>query len=99
MGNTHRPIYVIAKDIIGDWQNVNYGARPYLEAMLYLTRIDENYHYEDAESIVIYFLANAHSWRGDKAREIKKELQQMVKDKHNNKLRDIIYNVTNPYMQ
>jgi hypothetical protein len=33
---------------------------------------------DKGKSIVLYFLSNAGSWRGDKAKEIKKELKQMV---------------------
>jgi len=34
--------------------------------------------------VLIYFLANAQSWRGEKAREIKKELKKLYKDFNDN---------------
>ena len=35
--------------------------------------------FEDAESIVTYFLANATYWRGEDAKRIKTELKSMIK--------------------
>ena len=43
-----------------------------------LDSISDKYYYDDAESVVRYFLANAGQWRGDKAREIKAELKAML---------------------
>ncbi len=75
-----RPIYVIAREIIKDWgSKVNYAAKPYLDAMGYVTNVTDNYGMDTAESIVRYFLCNASTWRGEKAREIKKELNSMIK--------------------
>lgn len=34
MKKPFRPLHVIAQDIKNDWANVNYGAVPYLNAML-----------------------------------------------------------------
>ena len=73
-----RLIYQIAKEIRSDWAKVNYGAEPYLEAMSSLNSINDKYYLDDAREIIMYFLANASSWRGEKAREIKKELNQML---------------------
>ena len=73
-----RSINAIAKDISADWNKVYFGAVPYLEAMHQLNSIDDNYYYDSGKSVVRYFLANAQSWRGDKAREIKKELKAML---------------------
>ena len=39
----------------------------------------DKYGCDDADSIVIYFLANAQTWRGAKARAIKGELNAMLK--------------------
>ena len=76
----HRPLHVIAKEIGKDWAGkIYFGAVPYLQAMSVLNTIDDNYGMDDARSIVNYFLANASTWRGEKAREIKKELKAMVK--------------------
>jgi hypothetical protein len=78
-GTQTRPLHEIAKEIRADWKSVNYAARPYLEAMGDLDKITDNYGQDDARSIVRYFLTNASSWRGPKAKEIKAELTKMVK--------------------
>lgn len=75
-----RPLNVIAREIYKDWgSKVNFAAKPYLEAMLSLNSIDDMYMYDSARSIVLYFLSNARSWKGPKAKEIKKELKDMLK--------------------
>ena len=74
-----RPLNTIASDIFSDWKKVNFAAAPYLSAMGTLRGIDENYGYDSGQSIVRYFLANAGTWRGEKAREIKTELKGMLK--------------------
>ena len=74
----HRPLSAIARDIRAHWPKVYFGAVPYLQAMAQLDSIDGQYGYDDARSIVNYFLANAGSWRGDDARRIKAELKGMV---------------------
>ena len=79
-----RPISQIAREVYKDWQkngrsNVNYAAKPYLEAMQCLDSINDHYLMDSAQSVVMYFLCNATTWRGEKAREIKKELNAMVK--------------------
>jgi len=74
-----RPLYEIAAEIKADWNNINFGAVPYLQAMENLRSIEEKYMFDNARSIVAYFLSNASTWRGDKAREIKKELNAMLK--------------------
>lgn len=72
-----RKLYEIAKEIRSNWKNVYFGAEPYLKAMESLSTMDDYYLYEDAKSIVIYFLANAQTWRGEVARRVKKELNEM----------------------
>ena len=74
-----RTINQIASEIENSWANVNYAARPYLDAMHTLTNINDNYMYDSARSVVLYFLSNASSWRGDKAKAIKAELKAMLK--------------------
>jgi len=74
-----RPLYIIANEIRRDWKNINYAAKPYLEAMSQMSDIDGNYYYDTGKSVVLYFLANAGSWRGDVARRIKAELKEMSK--------------------
>jgi hypothetical protein len=77
----HRPIHQISDEITKDWKNVNYAAKPYLEAMRQLGPIDSMYMQDTARDVVQRFLGNSRSWTGDKAREIKAELKAMVADK------------------
>jgi hypothetical protein len=74
-----RNLSVIAKEISKDWSNVYFGAVPYLRAMRTLDTVNDSYGMDSAKSIVMYFLANASTWRGEKAREIKKELNKLIK--------------------
>lgn len=75
-----RPLYVIAEEIHKDWKPVNFAAVPYLTAMLTMDNVKEDFGYDSGTSIVLYFLSNASTWRGETARRIKKELNQMVKE-------------------
>jgi len=75
---TVRPLHVIARDIYQAWPKVNYAAKPYLEAMRDLSSINDRYGYDDARSIVLYFLSNAASFRGDKAKVLKLELKAIA---------------------
>jgi hypothetical protein len=75
----NRPIHVIAKEIRADWKKVYFGAMPYLQAMDGLNSITDNYGYDTAKSIILYFLANAGTWRGETAKRIKAELNKMIK--------------------
>lgn len=75
-----RPIWKIANEIMADWPNPYFGAVPYLTAMLDLDKISDPYGLDSGESIVLYFLSNANTWRGETARRVKAELKQMVKD-------------------
>ena len=73
-----RPISTIARDIRRDWKNVNYAARPYLDAMFSLDTMEDKYGYDSAHSIIAYFLGNAGTWRGPVAKAIKAELKALV---------------------
>ena len=77
--STTRSLHEIALDIRSNWPKVNYAAVPYLDAMARLDRITDNYGADSAKSVVIYFLGNATTWRGEDARRIKSELKGMVK--------------------
>jgi hypothetical protein len=79
MATTNRPLSTIANEVRRDWKKVYFGAVPYLDAMSTLNAISDNYYSDSGRSIVAYFLANAMTWKGDKAREIKKELNAMLK--------------------
>ena len=75
---TPRLLCDIAKEIKKTWPNINYAARPYLAAMESLTTMDSSYYADGAKSVVLYFLANASTWRGPDARRIKAELKKMA---------------------
>jgi hypothetical protein len=78
MGKAQRSIRVIAVEIAQRWgENVNYGARPYLDAMLE----DDGsgmYYCDTMDSVIARFLSNASTWRGDDARRIKAELKAAI---------------------
>lgn len=80
-----RPLYKIAADIItargrGEWPAPGYAtAKPYINAMASLDSINDRYGCDSGRSIVLYFLANASTWRGDNARRIKSELKEHLK--------------------
>lgn len=73
-----RPLSVIAREIKADWKNPNYAALPYLDAMATLNSINDNYWHDTAKSVVLYFLSNAGSWRGEVARRVKAELKKLA---------------------
>lgn len=78
----NRPLNIIAEEIIDDWRpKPNPAANPYIRAMLKLDSLDGFYGYDNATSIVLYFLANAGTWRGETARRIKAELNKMLADR------------------
>ena len=74
-----RSLSTIASEIRTDWAKPYFGAVPYLDAMATLDGIEDTYVYEDARSIVLYFLSNATTWRGDTARRVKAELKALAK--------------------
>lgn len=74
-----RSLNAIATEIRNDWKKPYFGAVPYLDAMRSLASIHDNYGSDSGRSIVIYFLANANTWRGDIARRVKAELKDMLK--------------------
>jgi len=76
---TNRPINEIAREIGSTWTKPYFGAVPYLNAMRTLTTIEDYYGLDTADSIIRYFLGNARTWRGEDARRIKKELNELLK--------------------
>lgn len=73
-----RSLSAIAAEIRRDWKNVYFGAKPYLDAMSELNSINDNYYADSGQSVVVYFLANATTWRGETAKRIKAELKAMA---------------------
>ena len=74
-----RSLSEIACEIRKEWSNANYAAVPYLNAMCGLSSVNDSYGLDDGKTIVLYFLANAGTWRGEAAKRIKAELRELVK--------------------
>lgn len=74
-----RPIFEIAAEISKDWRKPYFGAKPYLDAMHTLVDLQSRYGLDDAEGILVYFLANASTWRGETAKRIKAEIKSILK--------------------
>ena len=79
MNYSELSIHQIAQVIRCDWKNVYFGAVPYIAAMRSMTTINDKYGEDSGKSIVAYFLSNATTWRGEVAREVKKELNKRLK--------------------
>lgn len=77
MSTEKRSIRSIALDIRKDWVKVNYAAKPYLDAMLELNSINDKYYEDSAKSVILYFLSNASSFRGERAKALKAELKAL----------------------
>lgn len=80
----HRPLSEIASDIETTWtknskSGVNFGAKPYLEALKQLHDIKDNYYQDSAKSIVNYLIANMSTFRGEGVAPLKAELKALVK--------------------
>ena len=73
-----RSISTIAREIRADWTKPYFGAVPYLSAMQSLDSIEDSYYEDSGKSVVLYFLANASTWKGEKARAIKAELKKLA---------------------
>lgn len=69
----------IAATVRRDWQNVYFGAKPYLAAMLTMDKVTDQYGADPGTNIVNYFLSNAQTWKGPVARAVKLELKQRLK--------------------
>ena len=74
----HRPLYKIAAEIRRDWVKVPASANAYLIPMAQLNSVEDDYGLDSGRSVVLYFLSNAGTWRGEKARAIKSELKDIV---------------------
>jgi hypothetical protein len=72
-----RSVSTIASEIASDWKKPYFGAVPYLGAMFSIDNVNEMYGADSAKSVVLYFLSNATTWRGETAKRIKKELKTM----------------------
>ena len=75
------PVYKIAEIILKDWTKVNFAAKPYLDAMFTLTSPNDNYGLDNGTNIILYFLSNASTWKGEIAKEIKTHLKKLISNK------------------
>ena len=77
-----RSISAVAGDIASAWHQqkggVNYAAKPYLAAMFELDTIDDKFMFDSARTVLVYFLGNAKTFRGPRAKELKAELKQIL---------------------
>ena len=76
---THRSLSEIAHEISRSWRIPHFAAIPYLRAMGGLGSIHDFYGFDSGRSIVLYFLNNAGTWRGEDAKRLKAELKSMLK--------------------
>ena len=75
----NRAINEIAQEIQKVWgAKLYFGARPYLFAMLSLRDATDTYGMDSAKSIIVYFLANASTFRGEQAKALKAELKKIA---------------------
>lgn len=73
-----RHICQIGKDIEKAWgDKVHFSAKPYLWTMRSLTTVGSVYGHDSAKSVVLYFLSNASTFRGEQARALKTELKDV----------------------
>ena len=69
----------IAIAISKDWKNINPYAAEYLNAMMSINSVNDNFYADSAKSVILYFLVNAGTYRGENARAYKSILKEMVK--------------------
>lgn len=82
MGIEDRPLSDLAVEIMDEWKGWRCTpARPYLLAMTHLEKMTDKYFLDDGEDIVTRFMCNCQTWRGERAREIKKELRRRLKER------------------
>ena len=75
-----RPIADIARDIGRAWDKPNFAAKPYLDAMRALYSVSDAYGYDSGRTVVLYFLSNASTFRGEAAKALKAELKAALKE-------------------
>ena len=86
-----RPVSTIAREIQSDMLEISMGAKtpksvkqrfpyawPYLEAMLQIYHVNDNYGADSGVSVVLYFLSNASTWHGENAKRLKAELKALL---------------------
>lgn len=82
-----RPVRVIAREIVKAHREVGKNPpylRAYVEPMLALDSVSDNYGADDGEYVVIYALSNLSHWRHPQAKSLKDELKVALHE-HNPK--------------
>lgn len=74
-----RTLNEVCQEIAQDWRPMGYAAKPYFVAMSQMETVSSPYYDDSGPSVVLYFLSNAQSWKGEVARRVKKELKAMLK--------------------
>lgn len=74
-----RTLSEISREIRNDWRKPYFGAVPYLQAMQCMDGPSDNFGADSGREIVLYFLSNATTWRGEVAKRIKAELKAALK--------------------
>ena len=74
-----RTLREIAAEIRRDWKKVYFGAVPFLDALECMESPQAHFGADSGREIVLYFLSNATTWKGETARRIKAELKEALK--------------------
>lgn len=74
-----RPLNEIAADVAATWKNVNFAARPYLDAMFSLRTVRDMYGLDSGTEIVARFLGNAAAFKGAEAKALKNQLRACLR--------------------
>lgn len=61
-----------------EWKNVSVHAQPYLSAMLSLQTVNDKFGLDSGKDVILYFLANASTFRGENAKALKAELKRRI---------------------
>lgn len=77
----HRPLYQFAGTIKRNWDNIDAKAKIYVEKMFSLNQVEpdkEGKSYDPARVVISGFLQNSRTWRGELARQVKRELKEII---------------------
>lgn len=69
----------IRNDCTSQGKRIPFGAVPYLTAMGCMQTVNDSYGCDDGRGIVAYALGNLTGWKGENARNAKKELNSRIK--------------------
>ena len=76
MSNTNTPAEIVAA-IRADWARPYFGAVPYLDALEAVPTWDTRIGFETARDVAPYLLSNLRTWKGETARTVKAQLQEV----------------------